>query len=97
MPTIEKICIALTSEQLSAVRAAVDGGDYATTSEVVRDALRDWQIKRDMRRSEIERLRQLWDEGSQSGQAGAIDMTALREEARDRLAKAGKAVAGGRS
>ena len=56
MPNIEKISVALTSEQMSAIRAAVDGGEYATTSEVVREAIRDWQAKRELRQEEINRL-----------------------------------------
>ena len=30
----------------TSVKAAVEGGDYASTSEVVREALRDWKRKR---------------------------------------------------
>ncbi len=41
MPDVQKISIALTAEQVAALKAAVDAGEYATTSEVVRDAIRD--------------------------------------------------------
>lgn len=85
MPDIEKISIALTGEQVSAIRAAVDGGEYATTSEVIREAIRDWQVKRELRHEEITRLRKLWDEGLASGNAGHVDMNELRREARARL------------
>jgi antitoxin ParD1/3/4 len=86
MPTIEKVSVALTSEQLSALRAVVESGEYATTSEVVREAIRDWQIKRDLRRDDIERLRQLWAEGLASGDGGRVEFDALRAEGRARLA-----------
>lgn len=85
MPNIEKLSIALTGEQVAAIRAAVNDGEYATTSEVIREAVRDWQMKRELRQEDIKRLRQLWDDGIASGSAGPIDMDALRLEARERL------------
>jgi antitoxin ParD1/3/4 len=42
IPDIQKVNVALTGEQVTALRAAVDAGEYATTSEIVREALRDW-------------------------------------------------------
>ena len=35
---IQKVSIALTGGQLAALKAAVEAGEYATTSEVVREA-----------------------------------------------------------
>ncbi len=90
MPTIEKVSVALTSEQIAALRAAVNAGEYATTSEVVREAIRDWQLKRELQQDDIRRLRQLWQEGLASGSAGELDMAALRQEARARLTGARK-------
>ena len=90
MANVEKVSIALTTEQLAALRAAVDAGEYATTSEVVREALRDWQLKRELQQDDLRRLRQLWQEGVASGSAGELDMAALRIEARDRLSRAKK-------
>lgn len=58
MPDIQKISVAVTGDQLSAMRDAVATGDYATTSEIVREAVRDWQLKRAYRRDELARLRQ---------------------------------------
>ena len=46
---IQKVSVALTGEQLAVLKAAVEAGEYATTSEIVREALRDWQFKRDLR------------------------------------------------
>ena len=95
MANVEKVSIALTSEQLAALRAAVDAGEYATNSEVVREALRDWQLKRELQQHDIRRLRQLWQDGLASGSAGELDMAALRLEARARLAGATKAALDG--
>jgi Arc/MetJ-type ribon-helix-helix transcriptional regulator len=41
----------------------VDAGEYATTSKILREAVRDWQLKRELRQEDIKRLRQMWDEG----------------------------------
>ena len=75
----------MTGEQIEAIKAAVDNGEYATTSEIVREALRDWQFKRELRQKDIERLRQLWDEGKASGPAEPLNFDELRFEARKRL------------
>lgn len=60
MSTVEKISIALPPEMVTIVRQAVEAGEYASSSEVVRDALRDWTQKRSLRRQSIEELRQMW-------------------------------------
>ncbi len=85
VPNVEKLSIALTIEQVTAIRAAVDRGEYATSSEVVREAMRDWQVKRGPQQEDINCLRKLWDEGIASGSAGKVDFVELRAEARTRL------------
>jgi len=60
MATVEKISIALPPEMVAVVRQAVEAGEYASSSEVVRDALRDWTQKRNLRRQGIDELRQVW-------------------------------------
>jgi antitoxin ParD1/3/4 len=85
MPDIQKISIALTGEQVEALKAAVNSGAYATTSEVVREAIRDWQHKQQLRPDEIKILRRLWDEGKASGPPVPLDFDELRREARQRL------------
>lgn len=88
VPNVEKMSVALTSQQVAALKAAVDAGEYATTSEAVREALRDWQAKRDLRLDDIRRLQRMWDEGKASGAARPLDFDALRKEARKRLTEA---------
>jgi uncharacterized protein len=46
MATVEKVSIALSSDMLSMVRDVVATGDYASTSEVIREALREWKARR---------------------------------------------------
>ena len=60
MPTIEKLSIALPTEMAALVRHAVDAGEYSSNSEVVRDALRDWTHKRNLREQGLANLRKMW-------------------------------------
>lgn len=54
---VERITITLTSDMAEAVRAAVSGGEYASSSEIVREALREWRHKRALRERELAELR----------------------------------------
>lgn len=85
MPDVRKVSIALTAEQIGALKVAVESGEYATTSEIVREAVRDWQFKRALRQEDLNRLRQMWDQGKSSGPASSVDFEAARREARQRL------------
>jgi antitoxin ParD1/3/4 len=62
MPTVEKLSIALPSEMAAIVRRAVEAGEYSSNSEVIRDALRDWTHKRNMREQSLAGLRERWQE-----------------------------------
>ena len=57
MSDIERLTVTLTVELAAAVRAAVKAGEYASASEILREALRDWQHKRRLRQQELDRLR----------------------------------------
>lgn len=62
MPPVEKISIALPAEMVTWVRRAVESGEYSSSSEVVREALRDWSHKRALREGGLDELRKLWQE-----------------------------------
>ena len=85
MSNVEKVSIALTTEMLSFVRKAVENGEYASSSEVIREALRDWKRRRLLEQEEVEELRRLWTEGLESGPGRFVDMAELKAEARKRL------------
>ncbi len=85
MADIQKVSVALTGGQLAALKAAVEAGEYATTSEIVREAVRDWQFKRELRQEEVKRLRQLWDEGKASGPPEPFDVERTLAAAKARL------------
>ena len=67
MSTIERLTITVPAEMAATVRQAVSGGDYASTSEVVREALRDWTRHHDAERRELDALREAIRAGLDSG------------------------------
>jgi antitoxin ParD1/3/4 len=60
---IERMTITLPPDMANVVKSAVDTGDYASASEVVREALRDWKMKRALQLQELEALRSDIDKG----------------------------------
>jgi antitoxin ParD1/3/4 len=87
MGAVQKLSIAVTEQQAREIEAAIESGDYSTTSEVVRDALRAWKRERAVRR-----LRQLWEEGLASGEPveGGFDAEDIKRRGRARLAEKAK-------
>ena len=82
MPKIAKITVALPAETASAVRDAVANGEYATTSEVIREALRDWSLRRKLAHLEIDEMRRLVQEGAESGPGVDADLIFARLRAK---------------
>lgn len=85
MATVEKITIALTSEMAVFVRSAVDAGEYASTSEAIHDAVREWKERRDLLGYTVEDLRVLVQEGIDSGPSSRTTMAEVKAAARERL------------
>jgi antitoxin ParD1/3/4 len=85
MANVEKISIALSADMVTLVRKAVETGDYASSSEVIREALREWKARRAGRSDAVKELRLLWDEGIDSGRSADLDMTAIKKRGRQRL------------
>lgn len=86
MVSVEKVSISLTPQHADILREAVSSGAYATGSEVVREALRDWAAKWVQRRDNLADLREIWKEGKTSGAPSAVDFDQALEEARAELA-----------
>lgn len=72
MSTIERMTITMPADMAAVVKAAVDDGDYASTSEVVRDALREWKTKRAIQIQEIAALKADIDKGLADVAAGRL-------------------------
>ena len=85
MPNVEKVSVALTTEMAAIVRQAVESGEYASNSEIVREALRDWKLKRAFQQQEVEEIRRLWNEGLNSGPSRFASMAEIKAEARRRF------------
>ena len=86
MASVEKLSIALTPEFAADIRQAIATGEYASTSEVVRDALRAWKQIRQERAVAVEELRRLWREGLESGEGQPLDAEDIKRRGRERLA-----------
>jgi len=63
MSDIERLTVTLPVEMTAVIKAAVNSGDYASTSEVVREAVRDWKIKRAVQLQELAALKADIDKG----------------------------------
>ncbi|MCF7971816.1 MAG: type II toxin-antitoxin system ParD family antitoxin [Methylococcaceae bacterium] len=85
MAHVEKLSIALTPEMAAVVRQCVESGEYASSSEVIREALRDWKMKRSLQQNELAELRSLWQTGLDSGIGRFSNMDEIKAEARKRL------------
>lgn len=85
MSKVEKVSVALSSDLLDMVKKAVATGEYASTSEVIREALRDWKLRQPLRQAEVERLRQAWADGLSSGEAQPFNIEEIKRRARNRI------------
>jgi antitoxin ParD1/3/4 len=85
MSKIKQLTVALPAEELESVHAAIDAGEYASTGEIVREALRLWEKRRVLREQEVARLRTAYEEGLASGPAAPLDVDRVKREGRARL------------
>ncbi|GAJ29626.1 type II toxin-antitoxin system ParD family antitoxin [Acidomonas methanolica] len=85
MSTIERMTITVPSEMAAILRQSVDGGEYASTSEVVREALREWMRRRDTDRRDLDALREAIRIGDESG--SSISAETVFAELRDVIAR----------
>lgn len=89
MGEIERLTITLPTEMAAVVKRAVADGDYASASEVVRAALRDWKMKRALQLQELTALKTDIDQGLADVAAGRVkdfDAASVVERGRRLLA-----------
>lgn len=77
---MKTLTISLSQQQISTLQQAVASGSYASNSEVMRDALRLWEQRQELRELELGRLKRAYDDGMASGEARAIDADTLLTE-----------------
>ncbi|MBF0153360.1 MAG: type II toxin-antitoxin system ParD family antitoxin [Magnetococcales bacterium] len=87
---MERMTITLPTDMAAVIKSAVEGGDYASTSEVVRAALRDWKMKRTLQLHELAALKVDIELGLADVAAGRVkefDMARIIERGRELLAR----------
>jgi antitoxin ParD1/3/4 len=72
MAEIERMTVTLPSDMAAVVKDAVAEGDYASSSEVVREALRDWKMKRALQLQQLAALKADIDKGLADLTAGRV-------------------------
>ncbi|MEM5473442.1 type II toxin-antitoxin system ParD family antitoxin [Hoeflea sp. AS60] len=77
---MKTLTISLSQQQITRLQQAVASGSYASNSEVMRDALRLWEQREELRELEINRLKHAYDEGMVSGEGRAVDAHSLLAE-----------------
>jgi antitoxin ParD1/3/4 len=92
MTGIERLTITLPSDMAATIKRAVEGGNYASASEVVREALRDWKLRRTLQLQELAALKADIDKGLADLAAGRV-----RDFDADRIIKRGRKLLASRS
>ena len=68
--TIERLTVTMPADMAALIKDAVAGGGYASSSEVIREAMRDWKIKRALQLQEFANLQADLDKGLSDLAAG---------------------------
>mgnify|MGYP001068475144 CR=1 FL=1 len=95
MSELERLTITLTPELADTIKAAVNEGDYASASEVIREALRDWKTRRELRHEELAALKADIDQALNevaAGQLNEFNAKRIVERAKKLLAARRRAV-----
>ena len=86
---MKTLTVSLSPQQVSRLHDAVESGSYASNSEVVRDALRLWEQREEMRQLEVARLKRAYDDGMASGEGREIIRETLLRELKAEARKRG--------
>lgn len=82
MPSAERMTITMPKDMAETLRQTVAGGEYASTSEVVREALRAWTRSRDAELRDLDALRAAIKTGLNSGPGIPADQVFAEMRAR---------------
>jgi antitoxin ParD1/3/4 len=86
MSNVQKISISLTPEMASALKEVVATGAYASTSEIMREALRDWEAKQLRKQEQMAKLRKMLQDSLDSGPPVPFVPGDTQRRGRERLA-----------
>ncbi|MBI1388958.1 MAG: type II toxin-antitoxin system ParD family antitoxin [bacterium] len=67
MNTVKELRVALPTDLIAMLDSAVETGEYASSSEIIHEALWNWKLKRKAESLEIDELRKLIQDGINSG------------------------------
>ncbi len=90
MSSIERMTITMPTDMAAIIKAAVKGGDYASTSEVIREAMREWKLKRIVQGQELDALKADIEKGLADvadGRVRSFDKAKIIARGRKLLAK----------
>ncbi len=79
--------VSLTSELEKFIAKKVEGGDYKSASEVVREGLRLLKDRDTLNNAKLEALKNEIQEGLSSGKATPLDFKKIKEKGRKRLGR----------
>lgn len=74
--------IKVDENRVAALKAAVSAGGAVSVEDAVESAVDAWLVDQALSRASDEALQRIWSQGVESGDAGALDFTALKAEAR---------------
>jgi antitoxin ParD1/3/4 len=87
MSNVEKISVSLPKEMASLLKDVVASGTYASTSEIMLEAVRDWQEKQEERAIVIEKYRKMVKDALESGPLLDYSMDDIIQRGRQRFNK----------
>ncbi len=73
MANAEKISITLPSDMLATIKDRVTSGDYSSTSEVIREAMRQWQRREQEHSAKLALIRDRLERSANSGDPVPLD------------------------
>lgn len=87
--TMKTLTISLSPQQIDRLHEAVASGAYASNSEVMREALRLWESREEVRALELAALKKAYAEGMASGEPRHISADDLLSELKAEAEKRG--------
>ena len=84
MSKVEKISVSLPKEMAATLKEVVATGAYASTSEIMREAVRDWQGRQEERALVIEKYRKMVKDALDSGPLLDYSMDDIIQRGRER-------------
>ena len=73
LSTVERLTVTMPVDMAALIKQAVAGGDYASTSEVIREAMREWKAKRGLQVRTFDSLKADIDKGMADVAAGRVN------------------------